>query len=160
VTDASENGSAAPPARTPLFYIGAVALLLAMAVDASSVMARHLGWTLTGSIELVQASILVASASAVVAATLARRHARVHLLVDRLQPHARDVIRRVGSALSAIFFVLLAAGEIWIASDLWSGHEESELLHIPYAPLRIVAIVALLGAASILSRQSFARERR
>ncbi len=143
--------------RGPLFYIGAAALLAAVTVDATAVVARHIGRTLTGSIEIVQAAILIASSSALLAATLARRHATVHLLVDRLGPRIRGVAMRCSRGLSALFFALLAAGEIWIAADLWNGHEESELLHIPYAPLRLLAIVAALGAAAILGAEGARR---
>jgi TRAP-type transport system small permease protein len=145
--------------RNPLLYIGGLALLLAMTVDASGVIARHLGRALRGSIELVQAAILIASSCAVVMSTLARRHAKVHLLMNRVSPSMQAIARRLGNALGGIFFALLAVGGLWIASDLWSGHEESELLHIPYAPLRIVAIGAMLGAAAVLIIHCGSRKR-
>jgi len=43
----------------------------------------------------------------------------------------------------------LATGSIWIAHDLRGGHEESELLHIPYAPLRVISIVSVAAVALI-----------
>jgi TRAP-type C4-dicarboxylate transport system permease small subunit len=63
---------------------------------------------------------------------------------------------RIHAALCAVFFLALAAGSIWIAFDLRAGHEESELLSIPYAPLRAVSILAVLGVALV----SLARIRR
>lgn len=136
--------------RGPLFYLGGAALLATVAIIAIAVIARHLGRTLTGSLELAQATILIASSCSLVSATLAQRHATVHLLVDRVAPGARAVLTWISRLLGALFFTLLAAGAIWIASDLWSGHEESELMHIPYAPLRIISIAAVLAAAGIL----------
>jgi hypothetical protein len=60
---------------------------------------------------------------------------------------------RIHSALSAIFFVALAVGSVWIAYDLRDGHEQSEMLRIPYAPLRAVSIAAVTAVALIyLSR--------
>jgi TRAP-type transport system small permease protein len=136
-----------------LFYLGATALLFAMAADALAVLGRHVGRPLLGSIELVQAAILTASSTAVVFATMADKHAVVHLLIDRLSPRARAVMDRIHSALSAIFFIALCIGSVWIAYDLRDGHEQSELLRIPYAPLRAVSIAAVIAVAVIyLSR--------
>jgi TRAP-type C4-dicarboxylate transport system permease small subunit len=131
-----------------------------MATDAASVIGRHLGIRFLGSIELVQAAILVASSSALVAAILSRKHARVHLLIGRVSPRVRAVLECLNSVLSAVFFFALSAGVIWIAHDEWYAHEESELLHIPFAPLRIVASAAVLGAAFILLRQARGRSPR
>jgi TRAP-type C4-dicarboxylate transport system permease small subunit len=132
-----------------LFYLGAAALLFAMAVDAIAVLGRHIGTPLLGSIELMQAAILVAASAAIVSATMVNKHAVVHLLIDRLSPRARRILDRVHAALCAIFFLALAAGGIWIALDLRGGHEESELLRIPYAPLRIISILSVLGVTLI-----------
>jgi hypothetical protein len=38
---------------------------------------------------------------------------------------------------------------------LRDGHEQSELLRIPYAPLRIVSIVAVLAVAAIYLARAF-----
>jgi TRAP-type C4-dicarboxylate transport system permease small subunit len=54
--------------------------------------------------------------------------------------------------LSIIFFLALAAGSIWIAHDLWHAHEGSDLLGIPYAPLRIASIIALISVAALFAR--------
>lgn len=132
-----------------LFRAGAAALLAAVAVDALAVLGRHLGIPLLGSIELVQAAMLTASSAALVSATLAGKQAVVHLLIDRLRPDIRAVSLRINAALCAIFFAALAAGSIWVAYDLRDGYEESELLRIPYAPLRIISILAVGAAASI-----------
>jgi TRAP-type transport system small permease protein len=143
--------------RGPLFYVGSVALLTAMVTDAGSVIGRHLGMRPLGSIELVQAAILVTSSAALVAAVLARKHARVHLLVGRVGARAQLFLEGLASVLSALFFFALSAGAIWIAHDEWYAHEQSELLHIPYALLRLIAIGAVLGAALVLVRQAAER---
>jgi TRAP-type C4-dicarboxylate transport system permease small subunit len=135
--------------RGPLFYIGSAALLAAMAVDAAAVICRHLGLSILGSIEIVQAAMLLASSAALVAASLARKHAAVHLAIDRVGPRTRIWLERISAFLSAVFFFALGAGSIWIAFDLRHGHEASEVLRIPYAPLRIVSIAAVLGLAGI-----------
>jgi TRAP-type C4-dicarboxylate transport system permease small subunit len=146
-------------ARGPLFYIGACALLLAMVVDAIAVVGRHIGVPLLGSLELVQAAILVASSAALVSATLAGRHASARFLIDRVSPRVRAVMQRSNGVLTLVFFLALAVGQIWIAADLWHGHEDSELLHIPYAPLRVTSIVAVVLAALIVLKQTLLRSR-
>jgi TRAP-type C4-dicarboxylate transport system permease small subunit len=143
--------------RGPLFYVGAGALLFAMAVDALAVVGRHLGVPLLGSLELVQAAILLASSAALVSATLADRHACARFLLDRLPAAARIGLQRFNLLLSFLFFLTLAIGETWIASDLWHEHEDSELLHIPFAPLRMASIVAVLLAALIVLRRMVQR---
>ena len=130
-----------------LFYMGGIALLSAMAVDTLAVAGRHIGIPLPGSIELVQAAILVASSVAMLSATLADKHARVRLVMNRMKGAPLVVLRRIQAVFSVLFFCALAIGSIWIFMDLWGGYEESEVLHIPLAPLRIVSIVSVLGVA-------------
>lgn len=136
-----------------LVILGGVALLLALAVDALAVIGRHVGFPLLGSIELVQASVLVSGSAALLVATLAGIHARVHLLVDRLPQSWQDLLLRFGQLLSAMLFLAFMAASLWIASDLWQGHEQSELLRIPYRPLRIVAVLATAAVAIAFLRQ-------
>jgi TRAP-type transport system small permease protein len=138
-----------------LFYVGGCALLLAMSADAVAVIGRHIGIPLLGSIEVVQAAMLVASATALVFATLADKHAVVHLLIDRLSVRGRTVMRRFHSAVCAVFFLSLVVGGVWIALDLRGGYEESELLHIPFGPLRIISILSVLSVFCIYAVRVF-----
>jgi TRAP-type C4-dicarboxylate transport system permease small subunit len=138
--------------RGPLFYVGAAGLLGATAFDAAAVLERHLGLPFPGSLELVQACILLASSAALVAATAHRRHAAARLLLDRVAAPIRRWLQRLNALCTLAFFVLLAAGQIWISADLWRAQEDSEVLHIPYAPLRLLAIAAVLLAAWISAR--------
>ena len=130
-----------------LFYLGSFALLSAMTVDAVAVLGRHIGIPLPGSIELVQAAILLASSVAMLSATLADKHARVHFVVNHLKGGPLVMLKRIQAVFGVLFFGALAAGSIWIFMDLWDGFEESEVLHIPFAPLRIVCILSVLGVA-------------
>ncbi len=68
----------ARPSRTHavLVIVGGGALLAAMAIDGLAVIGRHVGWPLLGSIEAVQAAVLVSGCVALLVATRARRHAR------------------------------------------------------------------------------------
>ncbi|MEJ2110721.1 MAG: TRAP transporter small permease subunit [Acidobacteriota bacterium] len=130
-----------------MFYLGSIALLFAMAVDTLAVVGRHIGIPLPGSIELVQAAILVASSVAILMATLADKHARVRIVMNRMKGGPLVALQRIQALLGILFFCALAMGSIWILKDLWGGFEESEVLHIPFAPLRILCIVSVLGVA-------------
>ena len=44
-----------------------------------------------------------------------------------------------------LFYGALLAGSLWIVADLWHGQEESELLRIPYLPLRLVVLAMLVA---------------
>ena len=151
----------APVSRTGrvLVVAGGVALLVAMAVDAVAVIGRHVGLPLLGSIEAVQAAVLLSGAISLLLATLGATHARVHLLVDRLSPRVRDVLHRGGLLLGALLFTALLVASLWIARDLWHGHEESELLRLPYRPLRVFTVLATASVALGFLAAALARRR-
>ncbi len=144
--------------RGPLFYIGAAGLLLAMAVEAVSVLGRHIGIPLLGAIEIIQAAILLTSTAAMVSTTISQAHARVTLLVDRVNPTAQNVLKRLSACLSILFFAGLAAGALWLTVDTWSEFEQSELLHIPFRPLRVISFVAVAAIALLFLRELFERK--
>src|ERR1700729_936588 len=110
-----------------LFYVGAAGLLFAIGADAVAVLGRHLGIPLLGSIELMQAAILLASSAAIVLAPVAKKHAVVHLLIERPPPRRRGVLGSMDVLPRAVFFAALSVGSLWIAFDLRNGHEQSEL---------------------------------
>ncbi|HWW20915.1 MAG TPA: TRAP transporter small permease subunit [Steroidobacteraceae bacterium] len=139
--------------RGPLFWTGAAALLIVTGVDAAAVLGRHIGPPFPGSLELVQAAILLASTAGLVAATAVNRHASARLVLDRVPAVMRGWMLRLNALMSVLFFLLLAAGQLWITSDLWHAHEDSDVLHIPFAPLRVLCVVGVLLAALIVSRR-------
>jgi TRAP-type transport system small permease protein len=150
----SLSRSGPPPARgsnspESLTWLGGIALLGAASIETVAVVGRHIGTPLHGSIELVQAAVLVAGSVALIIATLAGSHAQVHLLLDRVSERSRTLLNRTGSLLAALFFLGLLIGNLWIAADLWGGHEVSEIIGVPYAALRICANIAL-GLVSLL----------
>lgn len=130
--------------RNLCIWIGGIALLAACATDVTAAFGRHFGWPVRGSIELVQAFILVAGSMSLVVATLAGSHACVHILVDRMGPASRLWIDRFSALLGLVFYAALLAGCLWIAADLWNAQEVSELLGLPYRLLRAFCNVALL----------------
>jgi len=133
-----EASAAASPLAKLLTAIGSVALLVAMASDAIAVTGRHLRIPLLGSIEIVQACVVLAASAATIGTTLAGGHMIVTLVTERLTPARAARLRRLADAASVIFFAALAAGSTWMAVELWSEHGISETLGIPFRWLRLV----------------------
>lgn len=159
--DEAGTSEAPPPGALTRWVetIGAAALLIAVATDAIAVAGRHLGFAFLGSIELFQMTALVATASALVVTTLAGRHAAVHILVDRLAPAPRRLVVASGHLASAAAFLLLFAGSLWVAWDLWPTHEMTELLGLPVRWFRLVWILAS-GMIAVLFLTKLWRELR
>lgn len=141
-----------------LIFAGGGALLVAMAGDALGVIGRQTGMPLIGSIEIVQAAILVAGSAGLLIASLTRMHATVHLIVERLPDGLRDLFERLTRAVSALFFVALLAGSVWLAVEARPGFEVSEILGIPYEPLRIISCAAVAAVAVVFLWQAVGRK--
>ena len=139
-------------------WIGGAALLAATAVDTLSVIGRNVGIPFIGSIELVQAAVLVSGIAGLIFATAADEHARVRILTDRT-PLGKSAARVIGSIGTALFLAGLLAGSTWLAADLWNGHEQSEVLNIPWRPLRLVANLGLLTCIIVAVSALFRRPR-
>jgi TRAP-type C4-dicarboxylate transport system permease small subunit len=133
-----------PRSRSLLIWIGGGALLVAMMVDTLAMIGRQLQTPLLGAIELVQACVLFASCGALIIAGTDRVHARVHLLLDRLPSTWRRRMHKLHALAAALFYAALLCGSVWMAADLWGGYEESELLRIPYRPLRVAVVLTML----------------
>ncbi|HKU91131.1 MAG TPA: TRAP transporter small permease [Steroidobacteraceae bacterium] len=134
-----------PPRRGVLFYAGSAGLLCVMLVEAVAVLGRHVGMPVMGALEIVQAAIVPAACAAMLIATLRGGHAAVHMLTERLPPSTRRIIDHGSAWLAALFFGALCAGAAWLAMEYWNSYEQSEVLHIPFRPLRL--LVAITGAA-------------
>jgi len=145
--------------RDALVWVAGGALLVAMTVDTTAMLGRQFSVPLLGAIELVQAAVLVGSAGALLLATLENSHAHVHLLFDRLSARMQGVLSRLNQLMALLLFTGLLAGSAWLAMDLWSGHEESELLRIPYRPLRVTLVLTLLVLLLMSVRRMLARKR-
>jgi TRAP-type C4-dicarboxylate transport system permease small subunit len=144
--------------RRLVIWIGGAAMLAATAIDTVAVIGRNIGRPLVGSIELVEAAILVSGTVALALATADDLHARVRLVIDRLGGGVREVLERFSRLAAAGFFAALAWGSIWLAVDMWPGHEQSELLGVPWRVLRAVANIGLVGCALIALAATFRRE--
>lgn len=130
--------------RHALIWVAGGALLVAMLVDTTAMLSRQVQQPLPGAIEVVQVVVMLAASGALLMAAIEHAHARVHLLVDRMPPAARSWLERLHALGAVSLWAVLLAGSGWICADLWQGHEESELLRIPYRPLRLVLLATLL----------------
>jgi TRAP-type C4-dicarboxylate transport system permease small subunit len=128
-----------------LFYVGSAGLLLVMVSQAISVVGRHVRIPLLGALEMAQAAIVPAACASMVIASLAGTHAVVHLVTERLPSGLRGPVNRLSCLLAAVFFAGLCIGVTWLARDFWSSHEASDVLHIPFRPLRILVSLAAVA---------------
>ena len=141
-----------PPQRYGvLFYLGAGGLLTAMVIEAIAVAGRQIGVPLLGALEIIQTAILVAASAAMLSATLADAHASVRLLVERLSPTAQHWLHRLALLISSLLFASLAVAAGWLTLDAWGDFEHSELLHIPYRPLRLIVVVMTSAIALVFA---------
>lgn len=134
-----------PVRRGPLFYVGSAGLLCMMLVEAAAVIGRHIGMPVRGALEIVQAAIVPAACAGMLIATLKGAHAAVHMLTERLPEATRSALDRGTAVLAALFFAAMGGGAAWLAAEYWNSYEQSEVLHIPFRPLRL--LVTLTGAA-------------
>ena len=134
--------------RSLMILTGGIALLAATAFDTVAVIGRQVGFAVHGTIELIQAAVLIAGSLALIAATAANNHARVRLLVNRLD-RSREWLERGSDLLTALFVLALLAGSSWLAVDLWSSHEVSEIAGVPWRWLRLFANFALAVVAAL-----------
>lgn len=141
--------------RGPLFYIGGFALLAAMTVETVAVTGRHIGIPLLGALELMQMVILLSASSAMLIATLNDSHATVTFLTDRLKPSQKWVLRKFAHFCSIVFFLAITVGSGWIALEHWNTYEESELLQIPYRPLRAISVIVAAIITAVFIRELF-----
>ena len=149
------TAGAARLVTTGSFLLGSSGLVVAMAADAIAVAGRHLQVPFLGSIETVQAAMIVAASAGMVGATLSHAHATVHVVTERLTVRARTRLQRFADSFSAIFFAALAAGSIWLVIDLWNGAERTELLGLPLKALRLLWCASALLIAGLFTALAF-----
>lgn len=143
----NEQGVTSNKTGRAIVCLGGGALLLAMAIDALAVVGRWIGVPLIGSIEMVKATVCLSACAAMIVATLVKRHAHVHFLTDRIPKRFAGLFDGFSGVASACFFAAVAAGSGWLLIDSWGAFEESEILHIPYVPLRTLASATALGVS-------------
>jgi len=140
-------------------WTGGAALLAATVIDTLAVIGRNVGLPAIGSIELVQAAVLVSGIFGLIFATAGDDHAHVRIVTDRLG-RWRSSAAVVGPLSMALFFAALLTGSVWLAVDLWNGHERSELLGVSWRLLRLAANLGFAACIVIALAALFRRTRR
>ena len=140
-----------------LILLGGMPLLAVMLIDTLAVVGRRARIPLNGSIELIQAALLISGVAAMLVATVAGTHAVVRLLMDRVPPTLGVRLERATELLSGLYFVALLGGSVWLAADMWAGHEQSELLGLPYRPLRILLNLGIAAVAVVFAYRALRR---
>lgn len=140
-------------------WFGGLALLAAAMIDSCAVVARNANMGIHGSIELIQAAVLIAGAIGLVVAIGSRTYARVHLLTERASASGKIWMERVAILMVAIFFLCILGGSSWIAADLWGGQELSEVMGVPWRWMRLFANLCFVIACLIAIRQIWAPRR-
>jgi TRAP-type C4-dicarboxylate transport system permease small subunit len=133
-------------------WLGGLALLGAALVDTGAMLARNLMTSIHGSIEIIQLAVLIAGAIGLVVAVASSTYARVHLLTDRLSVSGKAWLDRFAAAAVGLFFICILAGSAWIAADLWSGQERSEVVGVPWRWMRLFANLCFLIGTLVLLR--------
>ena len=131
------------------FAAGAVGLGLAMVSDFASVVARRLGHPISGALDVVQAAIVLAAASALVAATASGGHAAIHVITERLPQRVQGILTWAARLCGALLMAILCGAGLWILGETWAGREATDSLGLPIAPLRIVWALAT-GLAAVM----------
>lgn len=142
-----------------LLATGAVGLIGAMLTDAVAVVGRHAGIPFTGSIELVQALVVLAASSAIAYASMGATHAVVDLLFHRLPPWAQALCHRLAAVLGFVFVGALVVGSVWIAWEYRDAGERTELLGIELKWLRMFWVACAVIAAVAILLPVFAKQR-
>ena len=144
-------------ASTIVFWIGSVALLVAMATDFAGVIARALGMSPLGLVEVVQFCVVGAISSALIIATVGGAHAAVHVLTERLPKSAARFLLRLSDLLGFGLFAVFAFGCAWMLSDTFSLNERTDVIGLPVAPARMVWIAALVIVAVVFLVRAFSK---
>lgn len=147
-----------PRRRGALFYLGTAGLLTTMVVETAAVIGRRIGVPVTGALELAQAAIVPAACASMLIATLHGAHAAVHMFTDRMSAPARSRVLRLGSLLAGLCFAALCAGSAWLAGEYWNSFEQTEVLHIPFRPLRVLVTLAAGALALVFFRRALRPE--
>lgn len=140
-----------------LLLTGAVGLIGAMLTDSIAVVGRHVGIPFTGSIELVQAFIVLGAASAIAYASLGATHAAVDLVFHRLPISAQHLANRFAALLGFLFLAALVIGSAWIAWEYRDAGERTELLGIELKWLRLFWLACAVIAAGAMLAPLFAK---
>ena len=71
------------------------------------------------------------------------------------EPATRRVVLAFGSILAGTCFAALSIGSTWLAIEYWNSYEQTEVLHIPFRPLRVLVSLAAAALAFVFFHRAF-----
>ena len=132
-----------------IMIISAIFLLSTMVLTVANVLARVFGRVIAGTYELTVVLIVVVAATALGYAALQKSHVVVDVITARFPKRVQGIINSCTSALALILWGVITWQSISILIQRWSD-EDTELLHVPYYPFRILWIVGLVFLCLVL----------
>lgn len=129
-----------------LGFIGCVVIGIMALVVIVNVVGRFLfEQPLKGTVELVQAMMIIVAFFAIPYTARKKGHVRVTLIVSRFPKRIQGVVRSIGFFLSAgIFAVITYQAIVNTIYYMRNLHETTSILFIPLAPFRLIMALGCL----------------
>ena len=140
-------------ARACLVIAGA-ALLGIVAINGVNVVARYFfGSPFSWAEELMLFLMILAVFSGTIAVTWYNQHIRIEMVVDRLPPRFRGVVRVLAAVASIAIIIVVVTASYRLVSLLQSLEQRSDALNAPsWIPQSFVTIGLALSALMIAAR--------
>jgi TRAP-type C4-dicarboxylate transport system permease small subunit len=132
-----------------IMILSAIFLLSTMVLTVGNVLARIFGSVIAGTYELTEVLIVVVAGTALGYAALQKSHVVVDVITARLKKRVRVIINICTSTLGLVVWGLVTWQSINLLFIRWSD-EDTELLHVPYYPFRILWIIGLVFLCLVL----------
>jgi TRAP-type C4-dicarboxylate transport system permease small subunit len=113
---------------------------------------------ISGGLELVEYLMAVIVPLSVAYCALQGAHVSVELLVDRLHPAVRQVIKIFTSTLSIVFVGLISWQNFLYIGEMYRSHLTSAVLKIPTYPFVAATAVGMTVFAVVMFVQLFPRK--
>jgi len=113
---------------------------------------------ISGGLELVEYLMAVIVPLSIAYCALQGAHVSVELLVDRLQPAVRQVIKIFTSTLSIVFVGLISWQNFLYIGEIYRSHLTSAVLKIPTYPFVAATAVGMTVFAVVMFVQLFPRK--
>jgi TRAP-type C4-dicarboxylate transport system permease small subunit len=124
--------------------VGAVFLLANTLIILATVAGRALHIALPGTFDLVETSIVVSIAFAIVFGQLQDRHIRAEIAIERFKGRTKSGIESFIGILNIGYWAVLLYAAFVMMKEKWQRGEESNLLNIPVVPFRAVFVFSLI----------------
>jgi TRAP-type C4-dicarboxylate transport system permease small subunit len=132
--------------------IGGMILVLMMLLTVVDVILRYLGRPITGTYELMSFAGALVVGFAIAQASLERAHVNVDLITHALPPRQRNILLVLTKCVGIGIFALLAWALFLKGNDLYTTHEVSLTLHVPYYPVAYgLSLGSLVECLALLS---------